>query len=50
MLALDAHPAVRTIAQTASVSDRLAPSVLEAEDGALAGNARAVEPGVAVDR
>ena len=44
MLALDEHPAVRTIARTASVRYRLAPSVLEAEDATLSGNASAVEP------
>ena len=32
MLALDAHPAARAIAQTASITDRVAPSVVEAED------------------
>jgi hypothetical protein len=44
MLALDAHPAVRTIARTASVRYRLAPTVLEAEDARLSGNAKAVKP------
>jgi hypothetical protein len=44
MLALDAHPGVRRIAQTASIRYRLAPSVLEAEDASLSGNASVVKP------
>ena len=44
MLALDAHPTARTIARTASVRYRLAPSVLEAEDASLSGNAGVVRP------
>ena len=44
MLALDAHPGVRTIARTASVRYRLAPSVLEAENASLSGNAGVVKP------
>ncbi len=44
MLALDGHPGVRRIAQTASVRYRLAPSVLEAEDASLSGNASVVKP------
>ncbi len=50
MLALDAHPTARTIARTASVRYRLAPSVLEAEDASLSGERRRREAGVAVDR
>jgi hypothetical protein len=44
MLALDEHPAVRTIARTASVRYRLAPTVIEAENATLSGNAKAVKP------
>ena len=44
MLALDAHPTARTIARTASVRYRLAPSVLEAENASLSGNAGVVKP------
>ena len=44
MLALDAHPIARTIARTASVRYRLAPSVLEAENASLSGNAGVVKP------
>ncbi len=44
MLALDAHPAVRRIAQTASVQQYVGTSVVQGEDGALSGDARAVRP------
>jgi len=44
MLALDAHPAVRAVAETASVRERVAPSVVQAEDGRLSGDATAVKP------
>ena len=44
MLALDAHPAVREIAETASVRERVAPSVVQAEEGRLTGDATAVQP------
>ena len=44
MLALDAHPAARAIAQTASITDRVAPSVVEAETGTFSGDASAVKP------
>jgi hypothetical protein len=47
MLALDAHPAIRRIAETASVRDRVAPFVVEAEGGTLSGNASVVQPGSA---
>jgi hypothetical protein len=44
MLALDAHPGVRRIAETASIRDRVGPSVVQAEDGTLSGNASVVKP------
>ena len=44
MLALDTHPTVRTIARTASIRYRLAPTVLEAENATLSGNAGVVKP------
>ncbi len=44
MLALDAHPAVKKIAQTASVQDQVGVEYLQAEDAQLAGGAKAVKP------
>lgn len=44
MLALDAHPRIRRIAETSSVRDRVAPTVVEAEGGTLSGNASVVQP------
>ncbi|MCW2756553.1 MAG: hypothetical protein JWO46_299 [Nocardioidaceae bacterium] len=44
MLALDAHPGIRRIAETASVRERVAPTVVEAEGGTLSGNASVVTP------
>jgi hypothetical protein len=44
MLALDAHPAARRVAETASVRERVAPSVVQAEEGRLSGAATVVRP------
>jgi len=44
MLALDAHPAARRVAETASVRERVAPSVVQAEEGRLSGDATVVRP------
>ncbi len=44
MLALDAHPGARAVAETASVRERVAPSIVQAEDGGLSGDAAAVKP------
>ena len=44
MLALDAHPRVRRIAQSATVRARVTPSVVQAEDGTLSGDASVVTP------
>lgn len=44
MLVLDAHPAVRRIAETARVRDRVGTSVVQGEDGVLSGDATVVEP------
>jgi len=44
MLALDAHPAARQVAETASVRERVAPSVVQAEGGRLSGAATVVTP------
>jgi hypothetical protein len=44
MLALDAHPAVRTIARSASIGERVSTSVVEAETGTLSGDASVVKP------
>ena len=44
MLALDAHPSVRTVAQTASVQQYVGTTLVQAEDGTLSGDARAVRP------
>ncbi len=44
MLALDAHPVARRIAQTAHVQDQVGVSYLQAEDAQLAGGATAVVP------
>ena len=45
MLALDAHPSARTIAQTAAIRERVSPSVVQGEDGTLSGDASVVKPG-----
>ncbi len=44
MLALDAHPDVRRIAQTATVKDEVGVSYLQAEDAQLSGGATPVVP------
>jgi hypothetical protein len=44
MLALDAHPAAKEIAQTATVQDQVGVEYLQAEDAQLAGGATAVKP------
>ncbi|MEO5709017.1 MAG: hypothetical protein ABIQ59_04265 [Nocardioidaceae bacterium] len=44
MLALDAHPGVRRIAQTSTIRDRVSPTLVEAETGTLTGNASVVKP------
>jgi hypothetical protein len=44
MLALDAHPAVARLARTATVTDRVGTTTLQAEDAALGGGAQAVNP------
>jgi hypothetical protein len=44
MLALDAHPAVRRIAQTADVRSQVGVTYLQAEDAPLSGGATAVKP------
>jgi hypothetical protein len=44
MLALDAHPAARRVAETASVRERVAPSVVQAEEGRVSGDATVVRP------
>jgi hypothetical protein len=45
MLALDAHPAVAELAQTASVRQRVGSTTVEAETGLLTGGARTVASG-----
>jgi hypothetical protein len=44
MLALDAHPVARSIAETATVRDRVGTSVVQAEGGTLSGDASVVTP------
>jgi hypothetical protein len=44
MLALDANPDVATIARTASISQRVGTTTLQAEDAQLAGSAAIVKP------
>ena len=44
MIALDQHPAVAEAAQTADIVDRVGTLTVEAEDGALAGDATATVP------
>jgi hypothetical protein len=44
MLALDAHPAARRIARTASVQDIVGTRTVEAEDATLSGGATEVQP------
>jgi hypothetical protein len=45
MLALDAHPEVAGLAQTADVRERVGTHTVQVEDGRLGGAARAVAPG-----
>ncbi|WP_081682559.1 hypothetical protein [Marmoricola sp. URHB0036] len=44
MLALDAHPAVRRIAQTSDLQEQVGTSYVQAEDAQLSGGATAVKP------
>ncbi len=44
MLALDAHPRVRRIAESASIRKQVMPYVVEGEDGSLSGDAGVVTP------
>ena len=44
MLALDAHPAAARVARTATFTDRVGVTTLQAEDATLAGGATAVAP------
>lgn len=44
MLALDAHPRIRRIAETSTIRDRVAPFVVQAEGGTLTGDASVVRP------
>ena len=45
MLALDEHPAVAERARTATITDRVGTTTLQAEDATLSGDASAVAPG-----